>query len=153
MKPRDGRWSHHPSRRAHRQLPPKAHDVSGVRRSTGGRGARTRRRASPSAGRRPSRAWRQAVRPCQRRMLYTWRRRRSIPRLASISKRSSPLGMIAGPTGPSPRRGHSHRAPRPLERRICPSPIGGLRGHTGQSVDARRTFGLSWIKTNCLKWN
>jgi hypothetical protein len=112
----------------------------------------TRRRASPSAGRRPSRAWRQAVRPCQRRMLYTWRRR-SIPRLASISKRSSPLGMIAGPTGPSPRRGHSHRAPRPLERRICPSPIGGLRGHTGQSVDARRTFGLSWIKTNCLKWN
>jgi hypothetical protein len=73
--------------------------------------------------------------------------------LASISKRSSPLGMIAGPTGPSPRRGHSHRAPRPLERRICPSPIGGLRGHTGQSVDARRTFGLSWIKTNCLKWN
>jgi hypothetical protein len=50
MKPGDGRWYHHPSRRAHRQLPPKAHDVSGVRQSTGGRGARNQKKSFTFGG-------------------------------------------------------------------------------------------------------
>ena len=98
-------------RKARRQYPPGVHGVFGVQRSTDSRGARARRTTSPLAARRPSRrTWLQATKSCQRRTLYTQRRRSSF-RLASTSRCSCwRLKATAGPARPSRRHGCTHRS-------------------------------------------